>query len=158
ISVERSNTINNTGCFTICKITSLLEYILLDSSVDVLSFISLMPNRTIIADKITENDVSWNVAPYPRKSANTPPNIGPIRFPVMLPVCKVPRTFPATSSGVCVAMSAWDIGINPVKIPMTKRKIKSCQTDVEKPIKKLKNQTQWQKKIINFLLRIYRYY
>src|SRR5690625_2363867 len=70
----------------------------------------------------------------------------------MLPVCKVPRTLPATFSGVCVAISACDMGMKPVKIPINKRKIKSCQTDVANPIKKIEIPRPVAKKINNFFL------
>src|SRR5699024_11344434 len=54
--------------------------------------------------------------------------------PVILPVCKVPKTRPAIFFGVCVEISACDVGINPVNTPMNKRNKKSCQTEVANPI------------------------
>src|SRR5699024_5373382 len=151
MSVESNKTINNTGCLTMCKITSLLEYILFSSDV-VCNFISVISNMTINAERITEIEVSWKVAPYPNISAMTPPNKGPIKFPVILPVCKVPSTLPATFSGVCVAIRACDMGINPVNIPINNRKTKSCQTEVANPIKKIETPRPLAKKINNFFL------
>src|SRR5699024_11995538 len=67
-------------------------------------------------------------------SAITPPRSGPINVPVTLPVCSVPRTFPAVSLGVCVDISACDIGTNPVNTPEINRNKKSCHTEVAYPI------------------------
>src|SRR5699024_4307754 len=64
----------------------------------------------------------------------TLPINGPKSVQVILPVCKVPSVFPAMAFGVCVAISAWDIGINPVKIPINNRKKNSCSTDVANPM------------------------
>src|SRR5699024_8677714 len=67
-------------------------------------------------------------------SAITPPRSGPINVPVTLPVCRVPRTFPAVSFGVCVGISACDIGAEPVNTPEIKRNKKSWHTEVAYPI------------------------
>ena len=86
-----------------------------------------------------------NVLEYPNISANAPPSIGPISAPVMLPVCSVPSTFPATSFGVCTDINACDIGINPVTIPINNRNKKSCHTDVANPIKNTDSPSQMQR-------------
>src|SRR5699024_12607387 len=67
-------------------------------------------------------------------SALSPPRSDPINVPVTLPVCSVPRTFPAVSFGVCVDISACDIGTNPVNTPEINRNKKSCHTEVAYPI------------------------
>src|SRR5699024_12399951 len=67
-------------------------------------------------------------------SALSPPRSDPINVPVTLPVCSVPRTFPAVSFGVCVDISACDIGTNPVNTPEINRNKKRCHTEVAYPI------------------------
>src|SRR5699024_7789060 len=63
-----------------------------------------------------------------------PPKRGPNKVPVMFPVWSVPSVRPAIFSGVCVAIKACDIGINPVKIPIINRRKNSCSTDLANPI------------------------
>src|SRR5690625_3671670 len=130
--MEMSMTTSRTGLLIICLSTCLLEYDLF--SAETLSFVSLIPNITINADRKIVRDVHLNVDAYPNISASDPPSKGPISVPVMLPVCNVPRTRPAIFLGVCMEIRACDIGINPVKIPIIIRNKKRCQTDVANPI------------------------
>ena len=84
-------------------------------------------------------EVNLKVVAYPSESAKIPPSNGPNKDPVILPVCNVPSTRPATSLGVCVEMKAWDIETKPEKKPMKKRRINNCHTESTNPIKKMDN-------------------
>src|SRR5699024_4234556 len=136
IRADISMTTSNTGFLTICKITSLLEYVRssLSSSSAKFIFISLTPKMTRMAERKMEMDVHLNVSAYVKISAIAPPIIGPINDPVILPVCNVPSILPATRLDVCVDISACEVGIKPVKKPISIRNKKSCWMVVAKPI------------------------
>src|SRR5699024_5759296 len=95
---------------------------------------SCTPNMTMSADRQRVIETPLKAALYLNMSAIAPPGGAPINVPVTLRVCIEPRTFPAVSFGVCVDISACDIGTNPVNTPEINRNKKSCHTEVAYPI------------------------